>query len=219
MYKVTLVTESKKTDEFITFIVMKQKSLTEILGNTDIYLIDQILKDRYQTNDLIFDAGCGSGRNLHYFHQNEYTFYAIDMNAERIENLQKRYPEFSTNFKVATLENTPFSDEIFDHVLCNAVLHFAKSEAHFKSMFSELVRVLKKGGSLFIRMTSDIGIEGKPTLLQDGVYFLPDQSARFLLTRDLLNEMLVKHELSLLEHVKSTNVNDLRSMTTLVLRK
>lgn len=198
---------------------MKQQILREIIGSADIYLIDQILKGRYREGDLILDAGCGSGRNLHYFHQNGYTFYAIDSNAERIENLQKKYPELSTNFKVAALENTAFSDDMFNHILCNAVLHFAKSTAHFKNMFSELVRVLKKGGSLFIRMTSDIGIEGKPTLLQDGVYFLPDQSERFLLTRHLLNEMLEKHELTLLEHVKSTNVNDLRSMTTLVLMK
>ncbi|WP_298510302.1 class I SAM-dependent methyltransferase [uncultured Kordia sp.] len=193
--------------------------LTEILGNADIYLIDQILKGRYKNDDLILDAGCGSGRNLHYFHESDYTFYAIDTNAAQIEDLQQRYPELSANFKVAALENIPFESAIFDHILCNAVLHFAKSEAHFKTMFSELVRVLKKGGSLFIRMTSDIGIEGKPKHLHNGVYFLPDDSERFLLTRSLLNEMMVTHQLSLLEHVKSTNVSDLRSMTTLVLMK
>ena len=198
---------------------MKQHILTEILGNADIYLIDQILKGRYQQNDLILDAGCGSGRNLHYFHKNDIPFYANDINTEHIKNLQERYPKLSENFKVSALEKLPFSDTMFDHIVCNAVLHFAKSETHFKAMFSELVRVLKKGGSLFIRMTSDIGIEGKPILLKDGVYFLPDQSERFLLTRTLLNEMLSIHQLSLLEHVKSTNVNDLRSMTTLVLIK
>ncbi|WP_420574935.1 class I SAM-dependent methyltransferase [Kordia sp.] len=198
---------------------MKQQLLTEILGNADIYLIDQILKDRYQINDLIFDAGCGSGRNLHYFNQSNFTFFAIDINEEHIKNLQEKYPKLAQNFKVAALEKIPFADTTFNHILCNAVLHFAKSETHFKAMFSELVRVLKQGGSLFIRMTSDIGIEGKPTHLQDGVYFLPDESQRFLLTRNLLKEMLCTHQLSLLEHVKSTNVSDLRSMTTLVLTK
>ncbi|MFK7749435.1 MAG: class I SAM-dependent methyltransferase [Kordia sp.] len=198
---------------------MKQEMATKLLGNTDIYLIDQILKGRYQYNELILDAGCGSGRNLHYFHENEFTFYAIDSNVEHIKNLQEKYPKLAANFKVATLEENPFLAATFDHILCNAVLHFAKSEAHFKNMFSELVRVLKKGGSLFIRMTSDIGMERRPTLLQDGVYFLPDESVRFLLTRTLLNEMLTKHELTLLEPIKSTNVSDLRSMTTLVLMK
>jgi len=198
---------------------MKQTLLTEILGNADIYLIDQILKGRYQTNAIILDAGCGSGRNLHYFHESGHPFYAIDIHEEHIENLQKRYPKLATNFKIAALEKIPFSENTFDHILCNAVLHFAKSEAHFKQMFAELVRVLKKGGSLFIRMTSDIGMEGKGTLLQDGVYFLPDESQRFLLTRNLLTEIMETHQLSFLEFVKSTNVSDLRSMTTLVLLK
>lgn len=198
---------------------MKQQILTEILGNADIYLIDQIMKGRYTSGDLILDAGCGSGRNLHYFHKSDFTFYAIDTNAEYIAQLQKRYPKLAANFKVNALESISFSDYMFDHIICNAVLHFAQSEIHFKKMFAELVRVLKKGGSLFIRMTSNIGIEGTPTLLQDGVYRLPDESERFLLTRNLLNEMLTTYQLSLLENVKSTNVNDLRSMTTLVLIK
>jgi ubiquinone/menaquinone biosynthesis C-methylase UbiE len=198
---------------------MKQQILKEILGNSDIYLIDQILKGRYQEDDIILDAGCGSGRNLQFFHQSGITFHAIDQNEEHIANLQTQYAEIATHFQVASLEEIPFSDAKFDHILCNAVLHFADSETHFKNMFSELVRVLKKGGSLFIRMTSDIGIEGKSTHLQNGVYHLPDDSIRFLLTRDLLHELLTTHQLSLLEVVKSTNVHDVRSMCTLVLMK
>ena len=69
------------------------------------------------------------------------------------------------------------------------------------------------------RRALDIGIEAKGTHLQNGVYFLPDETERFLLTRTLLNELLEKHQLSLLEPVKSTNVHDLRSMTTLMLQK
>lgn len=198
---------------------MKQKQLIEVLENTDIYLIDQILKGRYQPNDLILDAGCGSGRNLPYFLESGFQLYAIDRNTEPIENLKNRYPKFAINFKIASLEQLPFLENTFDHIICNAVLHFAQSETHFKQMFAELIRVLKKGGSLFVRMTSDIGIEGKATPLQNGVYFLPDGSERFLLTRNLLNEMVETHQLSFLELVKSTNVNDVRSMTTLVLTK
>lgn len=198
---------------------MKQKIGIEVLENTDIYLIDQILKGRYQPNDIILDAGCGSGRNLPYFHESGFQFYAIDRNEEHIENLKIHFPELSANFKVAPLEQLPFPENTFDHIICNAVLHFARSETHFTQMFAELVRVLKKEGSLFIRMTSDIGIEGKSTFLQDGVYLLPDGTERFLLTRTLLNELMERHQLSFLELVKSTNVNDVRSMTTLVLTK
>ena len=198
---------------------MKQQLLTEIIGNTDIYLIDQILKGRYQQSDFVLDAGCGSGRNLSYFDTSVISFCAIDSNEAYIQQLQEKYPQYSERIQVASLENIPFSSAAFDHIICNAVLHFAQSETHFKTMFAELVRVLKKGGSLFVRMTSDIGIEGKPTPLQNGVYFLPDATERFLLTRELLSELRNTHQLSLLEPVKSTNVQDLRSMTTLVLSK
>ena len=43
----------------------KNYSVQELIGNTDIYLIDQIMKNRYNQQDKILDAGCGNGRNLH----------------------------------------------------------------------------------------------------------------------------------------------------------
>ena len=46
------------------------KELKNTIGNTDIYLIDQILKERYTPKDIILDAGCGSGRNLKWFYDN-----------------------------------------------------------------------------------------------------------------------------------------------------
>lgn len=33
----------------------------------DIYLLDQIMKGRYDKEDIILDAGCGEGRNLRWF--------------------------------------------------------------------------------------------------------------------------------------------------------
>jgi hypothetical protein len=40
------------------------KLVKEIFGNIDIYLFDQILKERYATKDIILDAGCGKGSNI-----------------------------------------------------------------------------------------------------------------------------------------------------------
>lgn len=198
---------------------MKEKLLQEVIGNTDIYLIDQILKGRYQKEDMILDAGCGSGRNIRYFYENEYSVFAIDTDEEIIETLKKKYSKLADNFSVSRVEELPFITETFDHIICNAVLHFAVSETQLRKMFSELVRVLKKGGSLFIRMTSNIGIEGKAIHIQKGIYSLPDGTERFLLTRELLRDLMTVHQLSFIEPVKSTNVHDLRSMTTLVLGK
>jgi len=86
-------------------------------------------------------------------------------------------------------------------------------------MFSQLNRVLKPGGSLFIRMASDIGIENKIVPLGNGRFSLPDGSDRFLLTKPLIEELLNSFPLTLAEPVKTTNVQDIRCMTTLVMVK
>ena len=195
------------------------KKLKSIIGEIDIYLIDQILKERYTKTDKILDAGCGSGRNLKWFYNNNYTIFGVDNNTKRLEVSKNLYPNQKENFILANVEDLPFESETYEHIICNAVLHFATSHAHFELMFSELVRVLKTRGTIFIRMTSDIGIEKLVKLISNGVYKLPDTTERFLLTRTLLKKIMTTYKLSFLEPIKTVNVNDLRCMTTLILKK
>lgn len=195
-------------------------SLQSILGDTDIYLLDQIRKGRYKKDEKLFDAGCGNGRNLTWFLQNNLLVYGIDRDLAAIQDLKVRISDLDPKkFMVSEIENTPFPGNYFDHIICSAVLHFANGNEHFQRMGSELVRILKPGGSLFIRMTSNIGIENKVALIEDGVYFLPDESTRFLLTKSLLASFMEQNRLSFLEPLKTVNVNDIRCMSTLVLQK
>lgn len=198
---------------------MPLEKLKEQIDEIDIYLLDQILKGRYLKTQLILDAGCGNGRNLKWFYNNNYTIYGTDVNFEKIEVVKKLYPKQKINFSVHLVENLPFQTETFHHMICNAVLHFANNEAHFYSMFSEMIRVLKPKGSLFIRMASNIGIEDKVIQLAQEVYTLPDKTTRFLLTRSLLDKIVKKYYLSFSEPLKTVNINDVRCMTTLVLQK
>lgn len=194
--------------------------LQELLGDTDIYLLDQVMKGRYNAADIILDAGCGAGRNLHWFLYNGISIYGIDSNEEIIHTLKQRHSSLPADrFKVSTVEKISFPDNHFNHIISSAVLHFANSTLQFQQMIAEMVRVLKTDGSLFIRMTSDIGIENKVTLIADGVYYIPDGSTRFLLTKSLLNELMEQHCLSFLEPLKTVNVNDMRCMSTLMLQK
>ncbi len=194
-------------------------NIQSILGQTDIYLVDQIMKGRYQPGDSILEAGCGEGRNLHWFLQNAFYINGIDASEVAIEHLQKQFPDLANRFLVASLEHTPFNDGHFDHIICSAVLHFAENNRHFNAMFTEMVRILKPGGTLFVRMTSDIGIEKKVRLIADGVYGVPDGSTRFLLTRKILAVCMRQHHLSFAEPLKTVNVDDVRCMSTLLLQK
>lgn len=185
----------------------------------DIYLLDQILKERFNTEDRILDAGCGRGRNMVWFAKNGFKIEGCDLSEEALYVAKVATGLPSTAFKFAALEELPYENESFNVIICNAVLHFAASEVHFKKMFSEMVRVLKPDGILFIRMTSDFGLPKNYKALGDGRYLLADGSERFLLTKEILGTTKAVFQLFQVEPIKSTLVDELRSMATLVMRK
>jgi tellurite methyltransferase len=187
------------------------------LRQIDIYLIDQMMKGRIHKEHKILDAGCGSARNMRYFLLNDFDIYGIDPSEVQISMNRGAYPNHSDQFVVSTIEafNEP---KKYNFIICNAVLHFAKNHEHFNQMFSALVALLQEDGVLFIRMTSDIGLK-LTEVGRNGVYILPDGSTRYLITRSQIDKLLVRHELELLEPVKTVKVEELRSMTTLVFRK
>ena len=198
---------------------MSIEKLRKDIGGIDIYVLDQILKGRYASDAVILDAGCGNGRNLKWFYNNSFSFYGVDANANSIEAAQERYPKLFDNFSTQNLDVLNFEDHKFDHIICSAVLHFAQNTQHFLNMFSELVRVLKPGGSLCVRMTSIESIEKSVKPISDGVYFLPDNTNRFLLTDSLLERIMSTYGLIFLEPRKYVNVNNKRCMSTLILQK
>jgi tellurite methyltransferase len=99
------------------------------------------------------------------------------------------------------------------------VLHFADNEQHFYRMLEEMWRVLKSGGLFFARLASTIGIEDKIKLIEERRYLLPDGSERFLVDEELLIAMANRLRAIQLEPLKTTNVQNLRCMTTWVLIK
>lgn len=197
---------------------MNLQILSENIQGVDIYILDQILKGRYNSSTKILDAGCGSGRNLKWFYNNNYEVYGIDVKSDSIKKCKEIYAKQANHFTEAPLEEIPFEANSFDHVICNAVLHFAKDLSHYLEMFSELLRILKPGGSLFIRTASNFGMEKQVEHVNNGIYKLPDGSTRFLLTDEILAHIQKKFNFSLLEDVKTTIVRNKRCMTTLVMK-
>ena len=199
---------------------MDTSLINKVIGDTDIYLIDQILKGRYKEHETILDAGCGTGRNMHWFLQNNLCIYGIDSNVTYINELKMDFPDLPPiRLQVADIEQMPFGDNFFNHIISSAVLHFAESTQHFFNIMHEMFRVLKPNGTLFIRMTSDIGIEHLVKKNKNGIYSLPDGTTRFLLTRDILKQVLHQYPFTFIEPLKSVNVDDMRCMSTLMLHK
>jgi len=200
---------------------MDLTSINRFLGNIDIYLLDQILKQRFNPTMEVLDAGCGEGRNLMYFLQANYPVHAIDkdpvaVNALRFIAGSIRPDLDKERVRVGDVADLPYENQSFDLIISSAVLHFAENQRQFLSMLEEMVRCLKPGGVLFIRTASNIGIEDKVESKGSGSYLLGDGSTRFLLTRSVLEHVSNQFQFKFLEPFKTVNVNDRRSMSTLV---
>jgi tellurite methyltransferase len=201
----------------------KNNMLSEI-GKTDVYLLDQIMRGRIHPKMRLLDAGCGWGRNSEYFIKNDFEIYGVDRSEEAIMNLKSHLSEWKASypkerFSVADLNEIPFPNNHFDFIICSAVLHFCESRAHFIALFEEMIRVLKPSGIFWFRMTTKHTIEHIAKHLYDDIYVLPDGSTRYLLDRNILHDLMKKHELTFLDPFKTVNVSDIRTMATVVLKK
>ena len=199
-------------------------SLQEQFGQIDIYLFDQILRGRVQPGMRIFDAGCGSGRNLIYFLKEGYQVFGVDADPRAAENIRRLAAAFAPqlpaeNFRMELIEESSFSAAFADVVLSSAVLHFARDDNHFLAMLRGAWRVLKPGGLFFCRLASSIGMEQQVKQITGRRFFLPDGSERYLVDEALLEKLTGDLGGHLIDPLKTTVVQDQRCMTTWVLQK
>ena len=199
-------------------------TLREQFGQIDIYLFDQLLKGRISPGMRILDAGCGSGRNLVYFLREGYDVCAVDLDAQALHSVRSlarmlapALPE--SNFRLEAIEYMSFDDACADVVLSSAVLHFARDDAHFEAMLHGSWRVLKPGGLFFCRLASSIGMESQVKRIDGRRCWLPDGSDRYLADEALLGSLAERLRGELADPLKTTVVQNQRSMTTWVLRK
>jgi tellurite methyltransferase len=188
-------------------------NLQQQFGPIDIYLFDQLLKGRIAPGMRILDAGCGYGRNIVYLLKEGYDVHGVDQDAAAIATLP------SGKFHVASIENMQFPDAFFDVVISNAVLHFAASDDHFHAMLAGMWRVLKPGGLLFCRLASSIGMESRVQPIDGRRHALPDGSERYLVDEAMLCGLTAELGATMLDPLKTTVVQNARSMTTWVVRK
>jgi tellurite methyltransferase len=208
---------------------MSEVSLQELFGSIDIYVFDQLLKARFVPGMRVLDAGCGSGRNLVYFLRNNFQVFGVDQSPESIAQTRRLASALAPhlpaeNFRVEPVEHMSFGidqrdkDE-FDVVISSAVLHFARDEKHWQAMVNEMWRVLKRGGIFLARLASTVGMEQQAKLIEGRRYHLPDGSDRFLVDEEMLRSVTDTLGGEFIEPIKTTVVENLRSMTTWVVRK
>ena len=198
----------------------------DLFGDIDVYLFDQLLRGRVAPGASVLDAGCGGGRNLRYFLKAGHDVAGCDRDPEAIRAVRRLAGELQPDavgvheerFRVEALEDCSF-EQRFDLVICNAVLHFADDDSHFARMLAGAWRPLRVGGVFFARLASSIGLQDRIAPLGRGRFALPDGSERYLVDEARLATCAAQLGGEPLDPLKTTNVQNLRCMTTWVLRR
>lgn len=199
-------------------------TLLELLGDIDIYLLDQLMKGRLGPNRRLLDAGCGGGRNLEPLLRLGFDVWAVDMAPRATRQTYRLAREVGSSRPTGwisrqVVETMGFRDRSFEVVVSNAVLHFARDRSHWEAMLLEMWRVLAPGGLFFARLATTIGIESEIEPLGGGRYRLPGGQEMFLVDRDLLVGWAERLGATRIEPIKTTVVDSLRAMTTWCLVK
>jgi SAM-dependent methyltransferase len=192
-------------------------------GEIDIYLFDQLLRGRFDHRRRVLDAGCGAGRNLQFFLRHRFDVRAVDIDSSAVHAVRQLaaslHPALPPgHIHCGPLGSLPWEDGSTDAVICSAVLHFARDEREFTAMLEEMWRVLAPGGLFFARLATSIGLE-RQLSSANGRVRLPDGSERFVVDEETLLAWTSTLGGTLADPIKTTNVQNMRCMTTWVMEK
>ena len=111
--------------------------------------------ESFSSGGRILDIGCGSGRDLAQLHKQGFQPYGVDGTEELAQLAQMLHPELKGRVVQGLLPDLsePFGDELFDGVLCCAVLMHIDSTELFNAALS-IKRCLKVNGRLLISVPS-----------------------------------------------------------------
>lgn len=119
--------------------------------------IQHVLK-RVNPKAKLLNVGVGQGKIeellIKKYPKIKYT--GTDITRKTLRSLQKKYPQWK--FQYAELLQLPFPKNSFDQVFFLEVLEHIKPSETFE-VLSELVRVLKPGGELFLSVPVNEGLE------------------------------------------------------------
>jgi len=113
-------------------------------------ITDAALRNQLNAQVLrILDAGCGTGYNLSHFSSNgRHDVFGLDLSADAIDWVRKRGFQKVCQASVAEI---PFASDSFD-LVCSFDVLCQIPNPLVESSLREIHRVLKPGGSVFIRV-------------------------------------------------------------------
>ena len=100
-----------------------------------------------ETNSLVYDLGCGNGRNMLY---NNINFIGID-NCKNFISICK---EKKLNVINSNITNIPLNNNSADAIMCIAVFHHLYTRENRLKALLEMKRLIKSGGKILLSVWS-----------------------------------------------------------------
>lgn len=101
--------------------------------------------------DRLLDLGCGTGRHAIYLAQNGFELLGCDSSEAALRIARGVLPE--VEFQVCDVGSLPYRNQSIDGIFCHAVIQHG-TLATIKRAIAEIHRVLRRGGALFLTVTS-----------------------------------------------------------------
>jgi len=120
----------------------------------EIQMIRLASRVNIDSKSRVLDLGCGEGRNIRYFLENNCDVVGIEENEEALRILKSLY-EIDNDKLICSDAKTAlntFSENHFDLVVCWGVMQYLDEP---EAILQEIGRVLKKGAHLIISFTSE----------------------------------------------------------------
>ena len=103
------------------------------------------------SNTKLFEAGCGNGKNI--FYRNDIISYGCDISEKLVNICQTKCSNTPDTIFVGDITNLPVQyTNYFDNTMSVAVLHHLSTIERRRKAISELIRVTKPGGKIFIEV-------------------------------------------------------------------
>ncbi len=144
----------KKAKKLIKKVQLDYDKIADHFSNTRKYLWPE-MKDwqgYVKNGQKVLDAGCGSGRLLELFKDNQIEYEGIDISAKLIniaKSERRQYNQKNIHFQVGNLLFLPYENKIFDLIFCVSTLQHIPSRENRFLVLKEILRVLKPGGRVF----------------------------------------------------------------------
>ena len=115
------------------------------------------LADRWKQKGFLrfLDLGCGLGRHSLFFAREGFTVHAIDLSEVAVDGLRTAAAEqnVSVTAQCGDMSALPYQDNAFDCLLAYHVISHTDT-AGIKKILSEIRRVVKKGGEVYLTLCS-----------------------------------------------------------------